>query len=229
MGDDNIQNYLTSMNLNCLRLIRLTNNFIDSIRIDGNFISLNLINDNIVYIVEEITLSVADYVKNKGITLIFDTDSEEKFMSFDQDKIERMVLNLLSNAIKFTKDNGSIWVTVMDLGEVVRICVEDNWIGIPSDKIDQIFNRFTQVDSSLSRSKEGSGIGLALVKSLVELHGGNIKVESEIGKGSKFIIELPAKISEDTSEGSKMQGAAISLNTEKVNIEFSERYIYNYK
>lgn len=224
VSDNNIQHYLNSMNKNCLRLIRLTNNLIDSIRIDGNFLALNLITGNVIYVVEEITLSVADYVKNKGMTLIFDTDIEEKLMSFDQDKIERVILNLLSNAIKFTKDKGSIWVSVFDLGDNIKISVKDNGIGIPPENLNKIFHRFTQVDSSLSRSKEGSGIGLALVKSLVELHGGNIKVNSEVGKGSEFIIELPAKILKESSNSSVMYDAGICENSEKISIEFSDIY-----
>lgn len=227
ISEENINHYLNSMNQNCLRLIRLTNNLIDTIRMDGDFLTLNLQNDNIVYTIEEITLSVANYVKHKGITLIFDTDIEEQIMAYDAEKIERVILNLLSNAIKFTKDNGNIWVDVFHIDDRVIITVKDNGIGIPKENLEHIFRRFTQIDRSLSRNSEGSGIGLALVKSLVELHDGTIKVESEINKGSKFIIELPIKLVENhaVSKLNLMNDASEAINKEKVDIEFSDIYL----
>lgn len=219
---DKIKRYTYSMKQNCFRLLRLVNNLIDITKIDSGYLKLHLQNGNIVNIIEEITLSVAEYIENKGITLIFDTDTEEKIIAFDADKIERILLNLLSNAIKFTKAGGCITVNVFDLGKGVQIRVRDTGIGIPKDKQQVIFDRFVQVDRSLSRNHEGSGIGLSLVKSLVEMHNGKISLKSSCGEGSEFIIDLPSKtVPEET------QAANIHLhesNIEKIDIEFSDIY-----
>ncbi|KZL92218.1 ATP-binding protein [Clostridium magnum] len=220
-----VNKYLKIMNQNSLRLLRLINNLIDTTKIDSGYLSLNLINGNIVYIVEEITLSAADYIKSQGIELIFDTDVEEKYMAFDVDKIERIVLNILSNAIKFTEKNGTIFVNIYDLGDKIQLSIRDTGIGIPEDKLDKIFERFVQVDKSLSRRSEGSGIGLALVKSLVEMQGGTIHAKSKLGEGSEFVVELPAKLVEEDGEVNAYSVYDSSNSkVERIQIEFSDIY-----
>lgn len=220
-----VNKYLKIMNQNSLRLLRLINNLIDTTKIDSGYLSLNLINGNIVYIVEEITLSAADYIKSQGIELIFDTDVEEKYMAFDVDKIERIVLNILSNAIKFTEKNGTIFVNIYNLGDKIQLSIRDTGIGIPEDKLDKIFERFVQVDKSLSRRSEGSGIGLALVKSLVEMQGGTIHAKSKLGEGSEFVVELPAKLVEEDGEVNAYSVYDSSNSkVERIQIEFSDIY-----
>ncbi len=174
--------------------MRLINNLLDTTKLDSGYLKLNLVNCNIVNLVEEITLSVVYYAESKNINIIFDTDVEEKIMAVDPDKIERIVLNLLSNAIKFTGSGGNIYVTVKDFEDNIIISVKDTGIGIPEDKIENIFDRFVQVDKTLRRNKEGSGIGLYLVKSFVNMHEGTIDIQSEIGKGSEFIINIPVNL-----------------------------------
>ena len=222
-----INKYLSIMNQNCLRLIRLINNIIDITKIDGDYLHIDPTNEDIVYVVEEIVTSVVSYAEAQGQNLIFDTEVEERLMSFDQEKIERILLNLLSNAIKFTPKGGTIEVLFKDFNDYVRIIVKDNGIGIPKDKIGLIFDRFNQVDKSLSRKREGSGIGLSLVISVVALHGGTIKAESEYGIGSSFIIDLPVKI-EESSDISTLYDKLIptSNKIDKINIEFSDIYSY---
>lgn len=220
-----VRNYLKTMKQNCYRLLRLVNNFIDLSRIDSGFFTLNLKNHNIISVIEDITISVAEYVESKGITLIFDTDIEEKFMSFDADKIERIMLNLLSNAIKFTTSGDEINVIISDNGESISISVKDTGPGIPKDKLEIIFERFRQVDKSLSRRSEGSGIGLSLVKALVELHGGEVSVRSSIGVGTEFIIELPVKILEGQAKNIKEIHTKSKI--ERIDIEFSDIYSLN--
>ncbi|MFT9496001.1 sensor histidine kinase [Anaerosolibacter sp.] len=156
--------------------------------------------------------------------LIFDTDVEEKIIACDADKIERILLNLLSNAVKFTDSDGYIEVNVQDKGENVAIFINDSGIGIPDEKLEVVFERFRQVDSSLTRKREGSGIGLSLVKALVEAHGGSIKVESKMGKGSTFTVELPAKILEIEGTALKEAAVAMDMNVERMHIEFSDIY-----
>jgi len=209
---------------NCFRLLRLVNNTIDIAKSDSGHLSLNLQNCNIVSLVEDITMSVADYIKNSSLNLVFDTEVEEKILACDPDKIEKIMLNLLSNAIKFTNKNGEIFVNIYDRGDKILISVKDTGIGIPEDKLETIFERFYQVDQSLTRGHEGSGIGLSLIKSLVEIHGGKIYVKSALGKGSEFIVELPVR----TVEG----GTYVENNTgikqshiERMNVEFSDIYL----
>lgn len=219
INNKNINKYIFTMQQNCYRLLRLVSNIIDITKIDTGFFELQLENNNIVNIVEDITLSVSEYMEQKGITLIFDTEVEEKFIACDADKIDRIMLNLLSNAVKFTNPGGQITVNIYDKKDKVLISVKDNGIGIPKGKQKLIFERFHQVDKSLTRSHEGSGIGLSIVKSLVELHEGNIKVKSEYKKGTEFILELPVKL---VRSKNSLYNNSHGDNIEKINIEFSD-------
>jgi PAS domain S-box-containing protein len=211
-----------SMKQNSYRMLRLVNNLIDLTKLDSGFMQLNLTNENIVSVVEDITLSVASYIESKNITLEFDTEIEEKYIACDTDIIERIILNLLSNAVKFTPPEGEISVNIYDKGEHVEISVKDSGIGIAEDKQQLIFDRFRQVDKSLTRNTEGSGIGLNLVKSLVNLHEGEISVHSKVGCGSEFIIKLPAVL---TAEDEVAVTRDIPKEkVERINIEFSDIY-----
>jgi signal transduction histidine kinase len=207
---------------NGYRLIRLVNNLLDMSKFDSGFLKLNLCNENIVCIVEDITLSVADYIKSKGVNIIFDTDVEERFMAVDCDKIERIILNLLSNAVKFTNSGDDILVLVKDDEESVKISVKDTGVGIPDDKLKVIFDRFGQVEKTLTRNKEGTGIGLSLVKTLVEIHGGSISVNSKLGEGSEFIVELPVTLVEEKEED--MCSPYYSSKVDNILVEFSDIY-----
>lgn len=213
--------YLKTMKQNCYRLVRLVNNLIDISKFDSGYFKLDLHNHNVVNVVEDITLSVADYAKNKGIDLIFDTDIEEKEMAIDLDKIERIILNLLSNAIKFTNEGGQILVSLINKKNKIQISIKDNGVGIPKDKLNVIFERFGQVHKTLARNREGSGIGLSLVKSIVDMHDGDIRVLSEFGSGSEFIIELPVRL---VDEKQICDGRLYESKVEKINIEFADIY-----
>jgi len=223
-NNEKIERHIKAMKQNCLRLLRLVNNIIDTTKIDAGFYKPHLNNYNIVSIVEEITLSVSDYAKQKSIELIFSSVEEERLMSCDIDMVERIILNLLSNAIKFTKPGGSIWVDIKSMNENLVISVEDTGIGISNDKIGIIFERFRQVNTSLIRENEGSGIGLSLVKSIVKMHDGEISVESNYGKGSKFIINLPIKQIEFDNNEAPINVYADTRLIDMVKIEFSDIY-----
>ncbi|MDV3427269.1 MAG: PocR ligand-binding domain-containing protein, partial [Bacillota bacterium] len=189
--DGKFSKYSEIMKQNCYRMIKLVNNFIDMNKIELGFSNLKLKNCNVVKFIEDITLSVVEYGKLKNINIIFDTETEEIITAFDLGKLERILLNLLSNAMKFTPAHGTIYVNIYDKNEYILISVMDTGIGIPENMLDKIFDPFILVDSSLKRNAEGSGIGLSIVKSLVEMHGGRILVKSQIGIGSEFIIKLP--------------------------------------
>lgn len=223
-SEDKYKKHLSTMKQNCYRLIRLINNLIDVTKIDSGYFHLSLTNTNIINVVEDITLSIAEYIENKGISIVFDTEVEEKILAFDPDKIERIVLNLISNAIKFTEPGGNIFVNIIDKEKSIVIAVSDTGIGIPEDKQKMIFERFAQVDKSLTRNREGSGIGLSLVKSLVDMHHGTITLESKPNKGSKFIIELPVYLVDESQNNVNAADYRIQENVEKINIEFSDIY-----
>ena len=218
---DKLNKYLGISRQNSYRLLRLINNLIDLNKIEGNHLIPNLRNDNIIRVIENITLSVVEYARLKNLSLVFDTEVEEKVMAFDSDKIERIMLNLISNAIKFTEEKGIIEVHIYDKGEKILISVKDSGIGIPLDMQEQVFDYFVQVDTTLQRKIEGSGIGLSIVKSLVELHGGCIWINREYTEGSEFLIELPVILVEQDTL--KSQDTLVS-NVERINIEFSDIY-----
>lgn len=175
---------------NTKRLLNLINNIIDTAKIESGSYQLNIREHDIVYIVEEATLSLKDYIERKGIELIIDPEMEEKIIKCDEHEIERCIVNLVSNAAKFTPEGGTIEVTIEDLDEKVKIIVKDTGIGIDKKYHDSIFNRFNQVIDQGAESKGGSGLGLTITKQIIDMHGGQISVESELGKGCKFIIIL---------------------------------------
>lgn len=225
INQQNFYNYIKTIKQNCYRLLRLINNIIDVTKIDAGFRNLHLKNLNIISLAENITTSVIEHAKLKGITVLFDTDEEERIISVDPDKMERILLNLLSNAIKFTSKDGYIFVNISNESKKVIISVEDTGIGIPMEKEQMIFERFQQIDNTFTRKNEGSGIGLSIVKSFVELHGGKVSVSSVMGKGSKFIIELPVK-SLDQDQSQKLQNQIENSNgcVDVLNIELSDIY-----
>ena len=218
--DENIiSKYIDIMESNSMRLIRLINNLIDSTKIDSGFVKFTPINADIIKFVEDVCDSVVDYVDFNKMNLIFDTDREEEIVLFDPDIIERILLNLLSNAVKFNKVDGTIYVNLYTKDDEIRITVRDEGIGIPKEKLSSIFKRFEQLQTKNKIEKQGSGIGLYLVKSLVTLHGGNIKVESKVNEGSKFIVTIPKKVLEN---GEELVIDEKEKANRKVNIEFSD-------
>ena len=225
---NSLNKYIDIIDQNSKRLLKLVDNLIDSTRMKCGYYEYKPKNYDIVSFVENISMSVADFAKQNNIDLIFDTDVEEKIMAFDLEKLERIMLNLLSNSIKYNKAQGQIEVLLNDCNDTFVITVKDTGVGIPSDKLMYIFERFRQVENRFNKSTEGSGIGLSLVKDLIEIQGGTIEVKSELGVGSEFIIKLPVKILSDDSNIDK-----VYFNNDyhdlvkRMNIEFSDIYIGN--
>jgi two-component system, sensor histidine kinase and response regulator len=197
---------------------------IDITKIDTGYFTLDFRLCNIVKIVEDITLSVAEYVEAKGIELVFDTDVEELEIYCDFDALERILLNLLSNAFKFTDSGGYIYVYFKSSIDKVCISVKDTGVGISHENIESIFERFRQVENLMTRKHEGSGIGLSLVKHLVEMHGGNINIKSNLGEGSEFVVELPIKEFIDGDNNLDKKTNFQNSFAERINIEFSDIY-----
>ena len=150
---------------------------------------------------------------------------KKKLNFTDISKIERVILNLISNAVKFTNNDGNICVLMDADDNYVTIRVKDDGVGISKDVQEEIFKRFVQEDKSFNRKKEGSGIGLALVKSLVELHDGQVYLESNVEKGSEFVVKLPnVRIENEEENDNKVMDADNKPLVQKIHIEFSDIY-----
>lgn len=217
--------YDNTIKQNCYRLLRLVNNLVDITKIDSGYMNLNFVNYEIVGLVEDITLSIVPYVESKNINVLFDTFIEELEIRCDPESIERVILNLISNAVKFTNNDGNICVLMDADDNYVTIRVKDDGVGISKDVQEEIFKRFVQEDKSFNRKKEGSGIGLALVKSLVELHDGQVYLESNVEKGSEFVVKLPnVRIENKEENDNKVMDADNKPLVQKIHIEFSDIY-----
>ena len=185
------EKYRKTLHINCKRMLRLVNNVIGISKIEMGIGKGNFDYYNLVALVEDVTLSVVNYADMKSINIEFDTNEEEFITKCDPNMIEKVILNLLSNAIKFTPENKNIYVNICVNDDYAEISIKDEGIGISQNDKMSIFERFVQADKSLTRQNEGSGIGLSIVKSIIDIHGGYISVESEIGKGSVFRIIMP--------------------------------------
>lgn len=197
---------LETIERNANGLLGLINQLLDLSRLDAGHMELHVSPLDIVVFLRRLVASFASLADKKQIALVFDPPDQGLVVYVDQEKLEKIVGNLLSNAFKFTESRGKITVGVRpragagvsggDRGEVegaawVEIIVADTGIGIPEEKLERVFDRFYQVDSSSTRAKSGTGIGLSLTKELVELHRGYIHVQSKVGEGSTFVVGLP--------------------------------------
>ena len=178
-------------NRNARRLLNLINQILDLSKLEAGSMELNAEKQNIILFLKSLLYSFESIAESKKITLKFASETASVPLLFDPDKMEKIICNLISNAIKFTSANGMIKLTVNVVSPFLEIIVKDTGIGIPKDRLSHIFNRFYQVDSSTTREYEGTGIGLALTKELVELHKGQISVNSKEGEGTEFLIYLP--------------------------------------
>ena len=219
-NSENINNHTRLVKQNCYRLIRLLNNIEYVSRIDNGTCTLDLRKCDIVKLLENIVKISKTYTDKKGIDISFKSEVNKKILSLDIDKVEKIILNILSNAIKFTDTGGRIDINLYMENEQVCISIKDTGIGIPKDKTEVIFENFEQLDTTLSRGCEGTGMGLSVVKKLANLNNIKINVESELNKGSEFIITLPNNI---VSKNIKLQDKF--AQDEKIDIEFSDIYL----
>lgn len=217
--------YLEMIKQNAFRQLRLVNNLLDITRADAGRIKINKKNLDIVFLTKAITESVQAYASQKGISLEFMSRLDKRIIGIDDEKYERILLNLLSNAVKFTPEGKCINVKLSAEKNSVCIEVKDEGIGIPKEKREVIFERFGQVDSSLSRQAEGSGIGLSLVKKLVEALNGSISVKSTVGKGSTFTLLLPNEIITEVDGENEMVDLIGNRLVQVTNVEFSDIYL----
>ncbi|MDX2097751.1 MAG: response regulator [Leptolyngbyaceae cyanobacterium bins.59] len=174
---------------NSRRLLRLVNQLLDLQRLDAGRMQPSFRPCQMVEFVNQIVESFRPYCEKKGLRLLTDFQACPS-LYIDLEKFDKVVYNLLSNAMKFTPSSGSITVMLQSAKDYCLLQVKDSGIGIRTDQIPHLFERFRQAEGSANRSYEGSGLGLALVKELVELHGGQISVESVYGEGTTFTVWL---------------------------------------
>ena len=175
---------------NSRRLLRLVNQLLDLQRLDAGRMQPTFAPCPIKEFVQQVVEAFQSYCEKKGITLVTEL-ADVPSLYLDVEKFDKVLYNLLSNAMKFTPSGGSIHVALTSEGDHCTLNVRDTGIGIRADQIPYLFDRFRQADGSTNRNYEGSGLGLALVKELVELHGGQIDVSSVYGNGTAFSITLP--------------------------------------
>ncbi|MEN6559629.1 MAG: HD domain-containing phosphohydrolase [Acidobacteriota bacterium] len=179
-----------TMQRNGYKLLKLINNLLDLNKLEEGKMRLKVNALNLVEFIPPILASVKPLADQKQIRLYYQHPPHPVELTLDADQFEKVLFNLLSNALKFTNKGGKITVYIEDRDHTATMTVEDTGIGIPAEMLETIFDRFSQVDGSKSRAQEGTGIGLALAREIVLLHKGTIHAESELGRGSRFIVEL---------------------------------------
>ena len=224
---DKIRDYIDKIRHNSFRQLRLVNNLLDVARANSGNIKINRNNVDIVLLTRVIAESVKLYAHQKDLIIIFDSIVKSQIVGMDEEKYERILLNLLSNSIKFTKRGKTIRIGLDVEKDRLLLRVQDEGIGISKNKQALIFERFGQVDSTLSRQAEGTGLGLSLVKSMIDALGGEISVESEIGKGSIFTLKLPCKKCSNQEVSDPILVQVDNRLIQSTAIEFSDIYLYN--
>ena len=189
----------------CDRLVRLISDLLNLSRIEsGRALDLVLSEFDLAEVINQVVESQRSYTHRHEFEIIVQDDLSN--FTADRDKIDQILTNLLSNAIKYSPDGGKITVHARDVGDNVAVSISDEGIGVPEEQISRLFTRFHRVDSRDSRKQYGTGIGLHLVKHLVEAHKGEVSVESELGAGSTFTFVLPRGLSRDDVPGQSVAG-----------------------
>jgi PAS domain S-box-containing protein len=197
-------------------LLALINDILDLSKVEAGQMELRLQMVSIAGIISQVCSTVEPLSSQKHIQIECNAEQAGEVMA-DEGKLRQMVLNLVSNAIKFTPDGGNVTVTGARVGDRLEITVADDGIGISEQDLPRMFKEFQQVDSGVSRSQQGTGLGLALTRSFAILHGGDVRVESTRGKGSRFTIDIPIE-----NRGSKAV-AALSRAPTTTSIEDASR------
>ena len=192
---NSIRQKISGVIKNGYHLLTLINQLLDLSKLEGGKMKVETTHGDIVNYTKDLVSRFQPLAEKKGQRLGFVTSLHVWETHFDKNKWDKIVYNLLSNAMKFTPAEGAIQLSLkkaeQEEKELIQMTVQDSGIGLTAESIEQIFNRFHQVDGSSTRTEEGTGIGLALVKELVELQSGKISVKSQLGMGTSFIVQLP--------------------------------------
>ncbi len=196
--NDEQRNLLNIIHKNANSLLELVNQLLDFRKLDVKKDTLNISVGDVVAFIREICYSFTELANKKSIKFAFSTSVTELKMEFDSEKLRKIVYNLLSNAFKFTPEKGKIDVSLSLVQllnaetKQLKISVSDSGIGIPAKDIERVFERFYRVENAENGHQTGTGVGLHIVSEYVQLHHGEVKVESVEGKGSEFIVLIPA-------------------------------------
>ena len=190
---------LTIANNNCERLIRLINDILDIEKIETGKMDFHFKEIDISLLLQEVVRNTIALAAKSNIQLQLTTE-KDLFVSADHERLTQVVVNLLSNAIHFSKSAGSIHIEAKNNVNHIRVSIADHGSGIPKEFHERIFSKFSQADSSDTREKGGTGLGLHISKAIIEKHHGTIAFESDQAKGSTFYFELPALIQHDAKE-----------------------------
>ncbi|WP_370574180.1 PAS domain-containing sensor histidine kinase [Methanomethylovorans sp.] len=183
--------YLRNISGSGHHLLTLINDILDLSKVDSGKMQISYEKFTINEVFTDIRNNLANFAISKSITLNFEVEADLTDIYADKLKLKQILYNLVSNAIKFTSEQGSVYISASARSNRLHVEVRDTGIGINTEDQKKLFSAFTQLDSTYSRKYQGSGLGLVLVKKFVEIHGGRVWVESESGKGSNFIFEIP--------------------------------------
>lgn len=186
-----VREHLTVVHKNTERMLRLVNQILDFRKIQNKKMKLMVEKTELIAFLMKITENFRLIAEEKQICFTFQTEVEELYIWMDRDKVEKIIFNLLSNAFKYTMPGKSVKIAVWKAESTIRIAIIDEGIGIAPDKMDSLFKRFETLSKSNTILQPSSGIGLSLVKELVDMHHGNIEVKSQPGTGSEFSVTLP--------------------------------------
>jgi signal transduction histidine kinase len=176
---------------NSERLVRLINDLLDLQKIESGTIPLHLEPVEVGALVARAVEANHAYGERYTVSFAYDEDGPEAWVHGDPDRLIQVLTNLLSNAAKFSPPDSTVAIAVTRRDEGVRVSVTDEGPGIPPEYQGHVFKKFAQVDSSSSRQKEGTGLGLSISRAIVEMHGGRIDFDTEVGKGTTFYFDLP--------------------------------------
>ncbi len=188
-----VQEMTLMLEQNGLRLLKLIDDLLDLVRFDTGHADVNRQPTLIEAHIEGLLRSLRHLAEQDRVALLWECNTDSEAIQLDRDKFDKILLNLVINAIKFTPSSGTIEVKVKVVDKQLRLTVEDTGVGIPPEVLPRIFERFWQVDTSSTRKFQGAGIGLALVRSLTEAMEGSVQVDSQLGHGTTFTIELPTE------------------------------------
>ncbi|MFC0878313.1 ATP-binding protein [Saccharicrinis sp. FJH2] len=202
-GQNNIPEKANTIIKNGKNLLHLVDQMLDLSKLESGRMLVNKISANIIPFLKYVFQLQEFYAEEKNISMAFSSESQSYALEFDPEKIAAIVSNLLSNAIKFTPEGGQISMKVYHADENICIEIKDNGIGIPSEKLETIFDRFYQVDGANTRKEGGAGIGLAIIHEFVNLLNGSIEVKSNTSLGTIFTVKLPCIPSTEKSIASE--------------------------
>jgi len=192
-GDPMVHEMTTMLEQNGLRLLKLIDDLLDLVRFDTGHADINRQPTYIEAHIEGLLKSLRHLAEQDRVALVWQCKTDSSAILLDRDKFDKILLNLVINAIKFTPSSGSIEVKVRVQKGRMKLSVEDTGVGIPPEVLPRIFERFWQVDTSSTRKFQGAGIGLALVRSLTEAMDGEVRVDSQLGHGTTFTVDLPTE------------------------------------